>query len=83
MAIKYWNMTEYSDVDADPEAGRSYEVVVNHEEQYSLWPVDNPPPAGWRTIGMRGSKTECLEHIEQAWTDMRPRSLRERSSTHG
>jgi MbtH protein len=57
-----------------------YKVVVNHEEQYSIWPADRPNPAGWRDAGKTGSKAECLAHIEQTWTDMRPRSLRERSS---
>jgi len=53
-----------------------YKVVVNHEEQYSIWPEyrDNPP--GWRDEGKRGSKPECLDHINVVWTDMRPLSLR-------
>jgi len=56
---------------------RSYHVVVNHEEQYSIWPADREIPAGWRAEGTSGSKAACLERIEQVWTDMRPRSLRE------
>ncbi|MDB5072250.1 MAG: MbtH family protein [Candidatus Eremiobacteraeota bacterium] len=54
----------------------TYAVVVNHEEQYSLQPVDREVPAGWRAVGKRGSKAECLDHIKTVWTDMRPLSLR-------
>ena len=54
-----------------------YKVVVNDEEQYSIWPLDRETPAGWRDEGTQGSKAECLDHIEEIWTDMRPRSLRE------
>ncbi|MFF8916087.1 MbtH family protein [Streptomyces sp. NPDC015032] len=55
-----------------------YLVVVNHEEQYSVWFADREIPAGWRAEGTSGSREECLDHIERAWTDMRPLSLRER-----
>jgi len=51
-------------------------VVINHEEQYSIWADGREIPAGWRSTGKVGSKEECLAHIEQVWTDMRPRSLR-------
>jgi MbtH protein len=54
------------------------EIVVNHEEQYSIWPAQRESPAGWRTVGKRGSKAECLAWIEDAWGDMRPLSLRKR-----
>jgi MbtH protein len=53
-----------------------FEVVVNHEEQYSIWPADAQVPLGWKTVGKRGSKAECLAYIEETWTDMRPLSLR-------
>jgi MbtH protein len=53
-----------------------YTVVVNDEEQYSLWPADRELPAGWRAEGTRGTKSECLSRIEEVWTDMRPLSLR-------
>ncbi len=53
-----------------------YEVVINHEEQYSIWPADRDPPLGWRLVGKRGTKAKCLDHIEEVWTDMRPLSLR-------
>ena len=55
-----------------------YRVVVNHEEQYSIWPVDRDNPPGWRDGGKDGSKAECLEYINAVWTDMRPLSLRQR-----
>lgn len=53
-----------------------YRVVVNDEEQYSIWPDGRPVPAGWREEGFTGPKEECLRHIETVWTDMRPASLR-------
>jgi MbtH protein len=53
-----------------------FRVVVNHEEQYSLWPADRDPPAGWTDGGKVGTRQECLDHIEAVWTDMRPKSLR-------
>jgi MbtH protein len=51
-------------------------VVLNDEEQYSIWPADRPIPAGWRAEGFAGGKQECLAHIAQVWTDMRPLSIR-------
>ncbi len=58
------------------EDDRQYEVVVNHEEQYSIWFADREPPAGWRKVGRAGRKDECLAYIEEVWTDLRPLSLR-------
>ncbi len=55
-----------------------YRVVVNHEEQYSIWPVDRENAPGWRDAGPSGSKEECLAYIEKVWTDMRPLSLRQK-----
>jgi MbtH protein len=55
-----------------------YRVVVNHEEQYSIWPVDRENPIGWRDAGKSGLKAECLTYIKEVWTDMRPLSLRRR-----
>ncbi len=52
--------------------------MVNHEEQYSIWPADRENPAGWRDEGCSGLKEECLTHIKEVWTDMRPLSLRKR-----
>lgn len=54
-----------------------FRVVVNHEEQYSIWPEYKDIPAGWREAGKTGTKKECLDYIETVWTDMRPLSLRQ------
>lgn len=62
----------------DQEDPTVYKVVVNHEEQYSIWPVDRENPLGWRDAGKSGNKAECLAHVKQVWTDMRPLSLRKR-----
>jgi MbtH protein len=53
-----------------------YKVVINHEEQYSIWPADRENPLGWNDVGKSGTKQECLEYIREVWTDMRPLSLR-------
>lgn len=53
-----------------------YKVVVNHEEQYSIWPVDRENALGWNDAGKTGTKEECLAYIKEVWTDMRPLSLR-------
>ena len=58
----------------DDEAGR-FVVLVNDEEQYSLWPAHLDVPGGWRTHGSEGSRQECLDVIEKEWVDMRPASL--------
>jgi MbtH protein len=54
-----------------------YNVVVNHEEQYSIWLADRPLPSGWVEVGLTGTKDECLAHIAEVWTDITPRSVRE------
>jgi MbtH protein len=55
-----------------------YTVVVNHEEQYSIWPAGREIPPGWRDAGKSGLKADCLAYIEAVWTDMRPLSLRKK-----
>ena len=55
-----------------------YKVVVNHEEQYSIWPSERELPLGWQEAGKQGLKDECLAYIEEVWTDMRPLSLRKK-----
>lgn len=67
----------------DQEDTTVYKVVVNHEEQYSIYPADRTNPLGWNDAGKTGPKAECLAYIGEVWTDMRPLSLRqqmERSS---
>lgn len=60
----------------DTEDTTIYNVVLNHEEQYSIWPADRDNPLGWNNAGKRGLKQECLDFINEVWTDMRPLSLR-------
>jgi len=55
---------------------QQYQVVVNTEEQYSIWPADKSLPPGWSNIGFQSSREQCLEHIREIWKDMRPLSLR-------
>jgi MbtH protein len=62
----------------DDEDDLIYTVVVNHEEQYSIWPVNRELPLGWNTVGKTGLKQDCLDYIEEVWTDMRPLSLRKK-----
>jgi MbtH protein len=63
----------YSDEEEDT---RTYKVVVNHEEQYSIWFANRENPLGWSDVGKSGLKAECLAYIKEVWTDMRPLSLR-------
>jgi len=63
-----------------------FTVVINHEEQYSIWPEYKTVPNGWREVGKRGKKNDCLQYIDEVWTDMRPLSLRkhmEEQARHG
>lgn len=64
--------------DSDRQDTLVYNVVVNHEEQYSIWPVDLENPLGWTSVGKSGPKAECLAYIKEVWTDMRPLSLRKK-----
>ena len=54
-----------------------YVVVINDEEQYSIWPADRALPAGWSVVGEARSRDDCLTYIERVWTDMRPKSVRQ------
>lgn len=67
----------------DVEDTTSYQVVVNHEEQYSIWPADRALPDGWSAEGTTGPKALCIAHIDEVWVDMRPLSLRIAQSTAG
>jgi uncharacterized protein YbdZ (MbtH family) len=64
--------------DPDKEDTTVYKVVVNHEEQYSIWPDYKEMPLGWKDVGKSGLKPECLAYIKEVWTDMRPLSLRKK-----
>jgi MbtH protein len=61
---------------ASDDPPRIYKVVVNHEEQYSIWPEERESPRGWREAGKSGTREECLAYIGEVWTDMRPLSVR-------
>ncbi len=63
---------------SESEDNTVYKVVFNNEEQYSYWPADRELPPGWNEAGKEGSKTECLDYIQEVWTDMRPLSLRKK-----
>ncbi len=60
-----------------------YQVVVNLEEQYSIWPAERELPLGWRAAGKSGNKADCLAYIKEVWTDMRPLSLRKKMEESG
>ncbi|HXI22335.1 MAG TPA: MbtH family protein [Pyrinomonadaceae bacterium] len=62
----------------DREDKTIYKVVVNSEEQYSIWPADRENALGWNDGGKTGTKQECLDYIKEVWTDMRPLSLRKK-----
>jgi MbtH protein len=66
-------MTDQNSAVPEPE----YRVVVNDEEQYSIWPLHKHNAPGWNDVGVSGTKERCLEHIREVWQDLRPRSLRE------
>ena len=67
---------------SEPEE-RQHVVVVNDEEQYSIWPAGQPAPAGWATVGQPTSRNDCLDHIAKLWVDMRPKSLRQPGRGNG
>ncbi|HYH79205.1 MAG TPA: MbtH family NRPS accessory protein [Longimicrobium sp.] len=62
---------------------RTYVVLVNHEEQYSIWLADKEIPLGWSAVGTPGSREECLAYVKEVWTDMRPLSLRTAAGVEG
>jgi len=65
----------------DLEDTRTYVVVINHEEQYSIWPQGKKIPDGWHSVGKEGLKAECLAYIDEVWVDMRPLSLRKKMAS--
>jgi MbtH protein len=72
---------EITDMD-ETEDKTIYKVVLNHEEQYSIWPADRENALGWNDAGKTGTKAECLEYIKEVWTDMRPLSLRKKMAAN-
>jgi MbtH protein len=74
---------EETDMLDEEEDTRTYTVVVNHEEQYSIWFANKEIPPGWREVGKQGTKPECLAYVEEVWTDMRPLSLRKSMAERG
>ena len=60
----------------DTDSHETYVVLTNHEEQYSLWPSAKPVPGGWTVVKIEAPKAECLQYVDEHWTDMRPLSLR-------
>ena len=64
--------------DPDEEDTTINKVVINHEEQYSIWPADRENALGWNDVGKQGTKQQVLDYIEEVWTDMRPLSLRKK-----
>ena len=73
-------MSQDSGPSGDLAADEVFAVVVNHEEQYSIWPCHRAVPSGWRETGFRGPQDACLAHIDEVWTDITPKSLRARAS---
>lgn len=69
--------------DDEQRDARTYLVVRNDEEQYSIWLADRELPPGWHAEGTRGTRDECLAHIDQVWTDMRPLTLRRQMQQSG
>ncbi|MDG9690351.1 hypothetical protein CJI59_32750 [Streptomyces sp. Alain-F2R5] len=62
---------------------RTYRVVLNDEEQYSIWDAGRELPDGWQAEGTEGTRQDCLQRIEEVWTDLRPASLRRRMEQAG
>ena len=60
-----------------------YKVIINHDEQYSIWPADRENPLGWNDVGKTGTRAEVLDYIKEVWTDMRPLSLRKKMEETG
>jgi MbtH protein len=67
-------------MEKDTEDLTVYKVVMNHEEQYSIWPADRENALGWTDAGVSGTKKECLAHIDAVWTDMTPLSVRKKTA---
>lgn len=66
---------------ANDDSSQLYLVLINDEEQYSIWLKHKQVPAGWRSVGKEGTREECSRYVDEVWTDMRPKSLRVRMSS--
>ena len=75
-------LTQVSDTMSENEDQTIYTVVVNDEEQYSIWPAGSTIPPGWADAGKTGTKADCLEYVKEVWTDMRPKSVRRQLEAH-
>lgn len=73
---RFSRRTRRINMESEQSDSRQYKVVINHEEQYSIWAMDKSNPPGWNDVGKSGTKDECLDYIERVWTDMRPLSVR-------
>jgi MbtH protein len=79
-----WRNNQGETVMADEQEDKTiYKVVLNHEEQYSIWPAHRENALGWKDAGKSGTKAECLAYIKEVWTDMRPLSLRKKMQEQG
>jgi MbtH protein len=76
-------MTQAGSRSGSPSTPDLFCVVVNHEEQYAIWPAGKPVPEKWRLAGVSGSKQDCLDYVRRTWTDMRPLSVRRRHEQDG
>jgi MbtH protein len=81
---RIWQNPQEKTVMADEQEDKTiYKVVLNHEEQYSIWPAHRENALGWKDAGKSGTKAECLAYIKEVWTDMRPLSLRKKMQEQG
>jgi MbtH protein len=83
LALETTNSSGEAQMPEEREEKTIYQVVMNHEEQYSIWPADRPNALGWKEAGKSGTKEECLAYIKEVWTDMRPLSLRKKMQEQG
>jgi MbtH protein len=83
IALPWGKENGVSNMSSDSEDKTIYKVLLNHEEQYSIWPERLENPLGWKDAGKKGTKKECLAYIDEVWTDMRPLSLRNKIKEQG
>jgi MbtH protein len=76
----FWEWSGMASSDEYTIDGQRFQVLINDEGQYSIWPAKKPVPEGWKSVAFAGSKAECTEFIDRSWTDMRPISLQNKSN---